>query len=68
MKRLIIVIMCMLLSTGLFAKQYVMSGFNPILNTIAETIKEECENLIKDGYHIDIITMYKNSYVIVYSK
>lgn len=68
MKRLIIAVMCMLLDTRLFAKQYVLYG--GVLFFDASTIgvaEKKCYELIEQGYHIDSVAIGRHSYLIVYS-
>ena len=67
MKRLIIV-MCMLLDTGLFAKQYVLhGGMNFFDASTVSAVEKKCNELIEQGYHIDSVAIGRHSYLIVYS-
>lgn len=67
MKRLIIV-MCMLLGTELFAKQYVFHGGVKLLDTSTVSVTaKKCYELIEQGYHIDSVAIGRHSYLIVYS-
>ncbi len=67
MKRLIIV-MCMLLGTELFAKQYVFHGGVKLLDTSTVSVAtKKCYELIEQGYHIDSVAIGSHSYLIVYS-
>ncbi|WP_443735880.1 hypothetical protein [Treponema sp.] len=68
MKRLIIAVMCMLLDTGLFAKQYVIRGgmnFKDVSSVSAA--ENKCNELIEQGYHIDSVAITGSLYLIVYS-
>lgn len=68
MKRLIIAVMCMLLDTGLFAKQYVLhGGVNFFDASTVSAAEKKCNELIEQGYHIDSVAIGRHSYIIVYS-
>lgn len=68
MKRLIIAVMCMLLDTGLFAKQYVLhGGVNFLDASTVSAVEKKCNELIEQGYHIDSVAIGRHSYLIVYS-
>lgn len=68
MKRLIIAVMCMLLDTGLFAKQYVLhGGVNFFDASTVSAAEKKCNELIEQGYHIDSVAIGRLSYLIVYS-
>ena len=68
MKRLIIAVMCMLLDTVLFAKQYVIrGGRNFKYIRTASAAEKKCNELIEQGYHIDSVAITGSLYLIVYS-
>lgn len=68
MKRLIIAVMCMLLGTELFAKQYVLhGGVNFFDASTVSAAEKKCNELIEQGYHIDSVAIGRHSYIIVYS-
>lgn len=68
MKRLIIAVMCMLLDTGLFTKQYVLhGGVNFFDASTVSAAEKKCNELIEQGYHIDSVAIGRHSYIIVYS-
>lgn len=68
MKKLIILTSFLLLSTSLFAKQYVLhGGVNFSDASTVSAAEKKCNELIEQGYHIDSVAIGRHSYLIVYS-